>query len=183
MPQDAVDGRAGRLRHFPAGKAMAFHDPHLGAAGFRRRGPCESGPGEGLRWARRSMPWAMRKSATDSTRSTNRHPPRRRRRSAGTGRQGGPRSHASRFPRARIPPLRATRQALRRRQAQVVGPIDQSRPRFFEQSACNPPSVGTLLAELGEEPLYQRGRPRLRFPREIVHDLAHASAVNCSLPR
>ena len=31
VPQDAVDGRRGRLRHFPAGKAVAFHNPHFGA--------------------------------------------------------------------------------------------------------------------------------------------------------
>ena len=77
--------------------------------------------------------------------------------------------------------LKRRARVLLPRQAEVIGPVDQSRPRFFEQSSCKPPSVGTLLAELGEESLNELGRLGLRLPREFFHGLAHRVAVYGSL--
>ena len=59
----------------------------------------------------------------------------------------------------------------------MIGPIDQSRPRFVEQAGPQSAEHRDISRKHGEEPLYELGRPGLRLPREIVHDLAHASAV------
>ena len=62
-------------------------------------------------------------------------------------------------------------------QAEVVGPVDQSRARFVQQSSCKPPRVGTLPAKLGKKSLNELGRLGLRLPREFFHGLAHRVAV------
>ena len=172
VAEDAVEGRRGQIRHFPAGKAVPLHDPHFGAILLGDAGLAQLVE----RWALdRHVAHALGNQKIGNRLDPQYQPPRRlvvnddlRKEAAGVF----PDRQARAAFRAIEPRLLEQRgDCLLPRQAEVIGPVDQSRPRFVEQSLRKPPRVGTLFAELGEELLNDFGRLRLRLPREFFHGL------------